>query len=154
MQTTISAIFLMVIGGVGGFALLMALRKRKQFQRWPNTQGRVIERGVYKPTNAGRTSSPSFRYAPRVKYVYTVNGKEYAGENLFHPEIQLPQTSSESWARKKADSFSDEITVNYNPENPADSFLVTSSKPLFIIFTIVCGFLFLLGALILLTRIL
>lgn len=154
MQTIISAIFLMVIGGVGGFAFLMALRKRKQFQSWPKIEGRVIERGVYKPANAGRVSSPAFRYTPHVKYVYTVNGKEYAGENLFHPQIQLPQVSRESWARKKADSFPDKVTVNYNPENPADSFLVTSSKPLFIFIIIVCGFIFLLGVLILLMRIL
>jgi hypothetical protein len=89
-----------------------------------------------------------------LKYVYTVNGKEYTGENLFHPSIQLPQTSSENWARKKADSFSDEVTVNYNPDNPADSFLVTSSKPLFIVFSFVCALLFLIGLLVLLTRVL
>lgn len=152
MQTIISAVFLMVIGGVGLYALLSALRKRKQFQSWDKIQGRVIERGVFQPNNAGRLSSPAFRYSPLVKYVYTVNEKEYVGENLFHPQIQLPQTSSEAWARKKADSFPDEVTVNYNPANPADSFLVTSSKVLFISFSVVCALLFLIGALILLSR--
>lgn len=152
MQTIISGVFLMVIGGVGFFAITAALRKRNQFQNWHKTKGKVIERGVYQPTNAGHMSSPAFRYSPKLKYVYTVSGKEYTGENLFHPSIQLPQTSGENWARKKADSFSDEVTVNYNPDNPAESFLVTSSKVVFMLFAFVCALLFLIGILLLISR--
>lgn len=151
METIISAIFLIVIGGVGCFAILVALSKRKRFQNWHKAQGRIIERGVYQPTNVGRLSTPAFRYAPLVKYTYTADGKEYVGENLFHPEIQLPQTSSKKWAQKKAYSFPDEVKVNYNPDNHADSFLVTSSKPLFIFLAVVCSLMFLIGVLILLS---
>lgn len=154
METIISSIFLMIIGGVGLFAILVALSKRKRFQNWHKTQGRIIERGVFQPTNVGRLDVPAFRYAPFVKYVYTANSNEYIGENLFHPEIQLPQTSNEKRARKKADSFPDEVTVNYNPDNPADSFLVTSSKALFVSLAVFCGLIFLVGIIVLLTRVL
>lgn len=154
METIISAVCLIIIGGVGLYAIVSALSKRKRFQSWHKTQGRVIERGVYQPNNVGRLSTPAFRYAPLVKYVYTANGKEYIGENLFHPEIQLPQTSSKKWAQKKAYSLPDEVTVNYNPDNPADSFLVTTSKPLFVSFAALCGLMLLIGMLILLSRML
>lgn len=157
METIFVAICFMIMGGIGLNALLPALRKRNQVQSWHKTEGRIIERGVFQTYNPGRLKSPKFNYAPKVKYAYTVNGKEYTGENLYHTEIDLTSVSGEPWARKRADSFPDEVTVNYNPENPADSFLFTLSKPFFIlyvVFAFVCGLMFLTGIGILLSFVL
>ena len=119
--------FALLIGIAGVWAGFRGLRNHAILNRWPMTKGRVVERGVYKP-KIPSTYPPALRYAPLVKYVYQVGGKEFTN-NCIHPKrIHAPIIGIEKWARERAASFPDEVTVHYNPEDPSESFLIQASK--------------------------
>ena len=113
-----------MIGGVGAWAGLQALRNRADLDRWPTTKGRVIERGTFQAVIGRR----GFRFAPLVKYVYEVAGKEFVNNYINPKRTQLPSHSTEEWAQKKAASWPEEVTVYYNPASPDESFLIQTPK--------------------------
>jgi hypothetical protein len=73
-------------------------------------------------------STPAFNHAPLVKYAYRVGGREFVNDRIRPKRIQLPERNTRKWARKRAESFADEVTVHYNPADPGDSFLVQTTK--------------------------
>lgn len=127
METIIAGAFGLLIGIVGLWTGFRQLRNRAALDRWSTAKGKVIERGTYQP-NIATLSTPAFRYAPLVKYVYQVNGKEFVNDGIHPKRIQLPEHSTKKWAQKRAESFADEVTVHYNPEDPSESFLVQTPK--------------------------
>jgi hypothetical protein len=127
MENLIAGVFGLLIGVVGVVTGFTLSKKRKQFNQWKTTNGRVIERGTYQP-DIPMLSVPAFRYAPLVKYEYQVAGKDFVSNSILPKRIQSPQHSTIKWAQKKADSFPDDVTVFYNPEDPAESYLVQVSK--------------------------
>ena len=151
MENLIAGIFGLLLGIVGVVTGITLLKKRKQFNQWKTTSGRVIERGTYQP-DIPMLSAPAFRYAPLVKYEYQVAGKEFVSNSILPKRIQAPQHSTIKWAQKKAGSFPDEVTVFYNPEDPAESYLVQTSKAT--LYTVIgaSSFSILIGLAFLLTR--
>ena len=127
MESIIAGAFGLLIGIGGLWTGFMQLRNRKILNSWSTVKGRVVERGTYQPKIASLSVS-AFRYAPLLKYAYLVNGKEFINDCIHPKRIQLPEHSSKKWAQKRADSFSDEVTVHYNPDDPNESFLVLTSK--------------------------
>lgn len=127
MEAIISCAFALLIGGVGVWAGFKQLRNRKVLNGWRTTRGKVLERGTYQP-DVPSLGPPAFRYAPLVKYAYRVDGREFVNDCIRPKRIQLPQHNTREWARKKAASFADEVTVHYNPEDPSESFLVQTPK--------------------------
>ena len=127
MENFIAGLFGLLVGVVGVVTGLTALRRRKRFNQWKTTSGRVVERGTYQP-DIPMLSVPAFRYAPLVKYEYQVAGKNFVSNSIQPKRIQAPQHSTIKWAQKQADSFPDDVTVFYNPEDPAESYLVQTSK--------------------------
>jgi hypothetical protein len=127
MEAIISGAFCLLIGTVGVWAGVKQLGNRVALNKWPTTKGKVIERGTYQPFIPA-AGPPGFRYAPLVKYVYQVAGKEFTNDRIRPKRIQLPQHNTKEWAQKKANSFADEVTVHYNPEDPSESFLIQTSK--------------------------
>ncbi|MFL6228587.1 MAG: DUF3592 domain-containing protein [Pyrinomonadaceae bacterium] len=126
MESIIAAAFAFLIGGVGLWTGISLLRKRAVLDGWPTTAGRVIERGTYQ-VSAG-TSAPAFRHAALVKYAYRVGGQEFVNDCIRPKQIQLPEHNTKKWAQKRAAAFADEVTVHYNPANPAESFLLQTTK--------------------------
>ena len=116
----------MLIGVVGLWTGLRGLKTRKAIDRWPTTTGRVIERGTFTPDYA--TGPPAFRHAPLVRYAYQVDGKDFISDRLQPKRIQQPRHNTESWALKRAKEFPDNVIVHYNPADPAESFLIQTSK--------------------------
>jgi hypothetical protein len=149
MERIISAAFSLLIGTVGLWAGFKQLRNRVALNQWPTTKGKVIERGTYLP-DVPSTGPPAFRHSPLVKYVYEVSGKEFINDSIRPKRIQLPQHNTKKWAQKMAESFPDEVTVIYNPEDPGESFLVQTPKAMLYIvigascLAILLGLLFLL----------
>jgi hypothetical protein len=149
MERIISAAFSFLIGTVGLWAGFKQLRNRTNLNTWPTTKGKVIERATYQPFIPA-AGPPAFRHSPLVKYVYQVSGKEFTNDSIRPKRIQLPQHNTKKWAQKRADSFADEVTVHYNPEDPSEAFLVqTSGAMLYIVIGASClaillGLLFLL----------
>lgn len=124
MEALISGVFALLIGSAGAWAGFQALRNRTALGRWPTTKGRVIERGTFHAVIGRR----GFRFAPLVKYVYQVDGKEFANNYINPKRTQLPSHSTKEWAQKKAESWADEVTVHYNPASPDESFLVQTPR--------------------------
>ena len=127
MERIISIAFAFLIGSVGLWAGLKQLRNRVALNSWPTTKGKVIERGTFRPFIPA-AGPPAFRHSPLVKYVYQVSGKEFISDSIRPKRIQLPQHNTKKWAQKKAESFPDEVSVHYNPEDPSESFLLQTSR--------------------------
>ena len=135
MERIISGVFSLLIGTVGLWTGLKQLRNRGALNKWPTTKGKVFERGTFQP-DIPALGPPAFRHAPLVKYVYYVGGKEFTNDRIRPKRIQQPQHNTKEWAQKTANSFADEVTVHYNPEDPSESFLVQTSRA---VLYIVCG---------------
>jgi hypothetical protein len=151
MEAIIAGAFGLLIGGVGVWTGLRQLRNRAALEGWHTTEGRVIERGTYKP-NMPAVSAPAFQYAPLVRYVYQVAGREFVNDCIRPKRIQLPERNTIKWAQKKAAAFPDKVTVHYNPADPAESFLVQTPKSVLYILIAASCLVLLVGALFLLLR--
>ena len=127
MERIISGAFSLLIGTVGLWAGFKQLRNRTKLNQWPTTKGKVIERGTYQPFIPA-AGPPAFRHSPLVKYVYQVSGKEFINDSIRPKRIQLPQHNTKKWAQRMAESFPDEVSVHYNPEDPSESFLAQTRK--------------------------
>jgi hypothetical protein len=149
MERIISAAFSFLIGSVGVLVGFKQLRNRTRLNQWPTTGGRVIERGTFVP-DVPNTGPPAFRHSPLVKYVYEVSGKQFTSDRIRPKRIQLPQHNTKEWAQKRAESFADQVTVHYNPEDPSESFLVQTSRAMLYIVIGASGLAILFGLLFLL----
>jgi len=149
MERIISAAFSFLIGTVGLWTGFKQLRNRVALNKWPTTPGRVFERGTFQP-DIPTLGPPAFRYAPLVKYIYQVGGKEFTNDRIRPKRIQQPRHNTKKWAQKMAKSFPYDVTVHYNPEDPGESFLLQTSRlMLYIVIAASClailfGLLFLL----------
>lgn len=152
MEAILSGIFGLLIGLGGLWAGVTALRSRAVLDRWKTTPGKVIERGTFQPSIA-TMSNNAYRYSPLVKYVYQVEAQEYTGDCIYPKRVQQPEHNTQDWAQKKAASFGENVLVHYNPEDPAEAFLVQTPKAkLYLIigascFAALIGLLFLVGLL-------
>ncbi len=151
MEAIIAGAFGLLLGGVGVWTGFRQLRNRAALDGWHTTEGKVIERGTCKP-NVPAVSAPAFQYAPLVRYVYQVAGKEFVNDCIRPKRIQLPERNTIKWAQKRAESFPDKVIVHYNPEDPAESFLVQTSKSVLYIVIGASCLVMLFGALFLLSK--
>jgi hypothetical protein len=151
MEKIIAGAFSLLIGVVGIWTGFRQLRNRSILNRWNTTKGKVIERSVYQP-NIATLSVSGFRWSPLIKYAYHVDGKEFVNDCIHPKRIQAVQHSSKKWAQKRMESFADEVTVHYNPEDPSESFLIQTPKStLWIVIAASC-FALLVGLLFFLAR--
>ncbi|HEV8368093.1 MAG TPA: DUF3592 domain-containing protein [Pyrinomonadaceae bacterium] len=150
IENLIAGIFGLLLGIVGLWTGLRGLKNRARCDRWKITPGKVIERGTFQP-NMPMISAPGFRYAPLVKYTYQVDGREFSNDSILPKHIQQPRHGTRKWAQRQAESFSDDVTVHYNPEDPVECYLVQTSKTtLFVVIGASClsmfvGLMFLLS---------
>jgi hypothetical protein len=123
MEKYIAGAFGLLLGTIGILLSLVQLRNIASLKKWKTAQGTIIERGTFKPDTPS-LSSPAYRFSPLIKYRYVVDEKEYSNDSLLPKHIHAPPTGRLEWAKKRAALyFNDDITIYYNPENPADSFL-------------------------------
>jgi hypothetical protein len=151
MEKIAAAAFSLLIGVVGLWTGFKQLRNRKELNRWNTTTGKVIERGTYQVSTAVR-SAPAFRHAALVRYAYQVDGKEFVNDSINPKRIQLPTHNTVQWAQKRAASFPDEVTVHYNPADPAESFLVQTPKSMLYIVIVASCVAILFGLMFCLTK--
>ena len=145
MENLIAGIFGLLLGLAGLWTGFKLLKSRSLVEHWKTTNGRVVERGTYKPDQP-MLSAPAFRYAPLVRYSYQVNGKEFVSNSILPRRIQLPRHSTIKWAERQAQSFPDEVVVHFNPENPSESYLLNTSRTTLYIVLGASSFALLLGA--------
>jgi hypothetical protein len=127
MEKIASGIFSLLLGAVGLWTAIRQFKNRSLLGNWRTTQGKVIERGTYRP-NFASLSASAFRYAPLVRYSYLIDEKEFIS-NAIHPvRMQLPRHSSRKWAQKQAETFPADVVVHYNSEDPSECYLTLTSK--------------------------
>lgn len=116
----------MMIGGMGGFALLIALaitREAKAAADWPSTWGVIEEAGIedFRTSDDGRS-----RIMKRgaVVYSYKVKGNEYRGGRI-HVRGWNVSSSTILLLRNPAKKYPPGMPVEvfFNPENPAEAVL-------------------------------
>lgn len=131
----------------GGIAFWIAARLRSDLttsRNWPTVAGNIVERGV----ETMQTDARSF--TPRVKYSYTVAGKQYFGQQVYRTGRV---GSTRQPAQRLVDGLPDSIPVHYNPENPSEAFLLANPSGLFWIAAAFCAGAFVWGVLQVLTLI-
>ncbi len=99
---------------VGGVYLLISGR---EMASWPTTPGYVVSRYLENVSPAGKPFRE--RYRPHLEYEYMVDGKRYKGDRIQPADV----VTTKAEAQRMLDRFSDDVTVHYNPENPAEAFL-------------------------------
>ncbi len=106
------------ISGAGLFGYGLYLRSKLRFcQGWPQATGKVTQSGL--DTDDG--------YRVRVIYEYSVNGAGYSSSRvqLGTPTTYLRKSSADAAVRRyPVDS---QLTVYYDPENPAEAVLDRTS---------------------------
>lgn len=135
---------------VGGFILAFSLLaliggsvmgyKTLRVRRWPATTGQMLEKEVVysdKPVASNRAT----RYEVKLRYRYKVADKAYVSTN-YRPTVEITRKHE---AQKVIDSLGDEVTVYYNPSNPAEAYLSTNSLAWSILAFIVGVFCTLIG---------
>jgi len=151
MEKIFAGVFSLLIGVIGIWTGFRQLKNRTILNRWNTTKGKVIEHGVYQP-NIATLSSGGFRYAPLVRYSYQVDGKEFVNDCIHPKRIQAVQHNTRKWAQKRLESFPDDVTVYYNPEDSSESYLVQTPKTILWIVIAASCFAVLLGLLFFLAR--
>jgi hypothetical protein len=108
------------LGLVGLYSARYTHRLRRRVLSWPSVRGRVTMRTVIQPTDRGRMSQPRFRWAPDVRYTYSVDGVQYEGDKTTLP---WSATGSRKRAEKVLARIPDETDVLYDPADPKTSCL-------------------------------
>ena len=122
-----------IIMGIAIIALLgRAWRGQRQAnaaRTWPQTPGRVVASGTREKIVRVRssTSVASYRnqifYAPQIVYNYEVDGRHYQHDRLRMGDSILTSDHAEAQRNAARYPIGEDVTVYYNPANPADSTL-------------------------------
>ncbi len=113
------------LAGVGALVwYFRGRRKASETYGWPATQGTILTSGVKTSEYwDSDTNLTTYTYSPAVTYTYTVMGQRYEGRHIW------AQGAPGSNSRRKAERIAarypegSQVTVYYNPENPADAVL-------------------------------
>lgn len=106
----------MLAAFIGAVALSMGVKVARETARtrgWPTVPGRVLAKSVGRSIGRGRTN------ALRVKYAYSVEGKDYESERV-HPLGEVGYHD----AQARIDALPDPVPVHYDPTDPSRSFLL------------------------------
>ena len=109
-----------------GFGLLhfRALAKAKASESWPSAMGRIAASEVRVEESTDRDSTTW--YNPVVAYRYTVGGREFEGARLrFGNYRQSTRKKAEAMLARYSAGGS--VPVRYNPADPAESVLETTT---------------------------
>jgi hypothetical protein len=119
------AIFGLIFTGIGLFMLargLIHFRTSKASSNWPSTQGEVALATIDVSVSTDDDGGTSTSYAPRVLYTYTVLGQQHTSDQVvIGTTLNYP-----SRARAEANlayQTGQQVTVFYNPDNPAQAVL-------------------------------
>lgn len=101
------------------------MRLRRDVRRtrnWPTAPGKILERGIEPMQTSGRL------FSPKIKYAYLAGGEEYVGERVY-------LTGRVGWmpstAQRVVNAMPDPIPVFYNPQDPAEAYVLKVSPAYF-----------------------
>jgi hypothetical protein len=124
---------LAVLGLLLFFIYFRNLARARASEGWPAVQGTITESWVDESITTEDDGSVSSRYTPRVRYRYSVMGKEFQGERIaFGPGISGNRSSAEKVLARYPKGSA--VLVYYNQEKPDDAVLERSiSKSLLLV---------------------
>jgi hypothetical protein len=121
MITAFGILFGLALGAMAAWFVLRDRRRARATLAWPATAGRIVESRVEQKHLPG--DRPNVRFAPRITYEYTVDGRSYRSERLAFREVfwsLAPQAATVKVARYPAGA---EVTVYYDPRHPDEAVL-------------------------------
>ncbi|HHH47121.1 MAG TPA: DUF3592 domain-containing protein [Thiotrichales bacterium] len=130
MQSTIilymGALFILVGLATAVFFVWRIVRAQRS-RRWPRVPGELesadLRRVIYEGEEVGGGSDNASAMVVDFRYRYTVDGRTYLGRRVtFSDNISKPLRTLEKLQRQYRDRG--QVTVHYNPKNPADSVLI------------------------------
>jgi len=119
-QAVFLFLFALVPLVLGGYLLVRGARdigEAMASTSWPTAQGTIVESRV---VATGKRGGGTFNYYPKVIYTYTVNGKEYTGDEVY-PHLFWSQ--GPSLRVVEAYPFGSMKTVHYSPNQPEEAML-------------------------------
>ena len=142
-------VFGLVFVGIGLFMLIrgfIQFRTMKASQGWPTVAGQVVHASVDVSVSTDSDGMRSRRYTPHVVYSYAVLGQQYTNDKVAIGS-KWNYASQARAASKLRYQSGDQVTVCYNPEDPAQSVLepgamggVWGTLLIGIVFIIIGGF--------------
>ena len=136
----LTVLILMLVFGVTGIVLLLyayaVLEEDKEISAWPSVSGVIVSAHVQKVNDTRRSGHhlvDVVRYAPKIKYAYTVDGVAYEGHFIGNGNYESRDPDS---AKKLAGKYPahTEVLVHYDPQKPEKAVLENDKKkeiPLF-----------------------
>lgn len=118
-------IFGLLFTGIGLFMLVRGLvqfRTCKASSDWPSTEGQVVLATVDVSVSTDDEGGTSRSYAPRVVYTYSFIGQQYTSDQVVIGSSWKYPTRARAEA-KLAYRSGQQVTVYYNPDNPAQAVL-------------------------------
>ena len=118
--------FVLVFAGIGAFLIYQSVRNRQKAdasQSWPATSGQITEAHVSHHTSTDSDGDSSDHYTPNVKYTYQAIGQEYEGTKFGFGFQQSYGSSGKAQAALARFPVGAQVTVYYNPNNPAEAVL-------------------------------
>ncbi len=123
-------IFMLVFGGAGVF-LIIRTRKSKEkaeaSQNWPSTLGQVTQARIRRDMDMDEDGPSRYTYVPVVEYTYEVGGQSYTSRAVrfgFNPTFN---NEAKAQAALAPYPVGGQVTVYYNPDNPAEAVLERSA---------------------------
>src|SRR5262249_44910960 len=120
LVTTVAAIVTLVIGIGGLSASLLLWWRVRQADSYLPVPARIVERSVGGVLGGPGGSS----YGPKVKYAYTVDGREFVGDRYGY----FSRGYSVKRAREALAAIPDELTVYVSPSDPTQAVIDRSGK--------------------------
>lgn len=117
-------IFGLIFGVAGLFLLILGFnqfRTSKASRDWPSIEGQVSIATVEMKTESG-DSGISKKYSPRVVYNYSISGQQYTSDQVVIG-ARAWYTSQIKAGTKLTYQSGQQVTVYYNPDNPAQAVL-------------------------------
>jgi len=133
-------IILLAIFSAGVGAIVFSfhpLENLKDSETWQTTDAVITSSEIQKNETRKKTPGSStyktrITYQPKVTFIYTIDGKEYRGDRI---NFSYQSYSDIKEAKEIQGSYpvDKEISVFYNPEDPAESVVSRDAQALFLI---------------------
>ena len=145
----------LVLSAIGGPIVawgMTFIRKDRNIGRWPRAPGQITHASVQSGQSHARDpNNPGWQetyevFLPEVRFVYTVDGRTFEGNQVARV---VPWTTSFDEVQKRVDRYPvhSKVEVYVDPQNPAVSYLETTTSGGAIFLLIFGGFFLFVGVL-------
>ena len=121
MITAFGIGFGLTLAAIASWFVFRDRRQSRAALAWPSTDGRIVESVVEEKHLPG--DRPNMRFAPRIAYEYSVDGRAYRSERVAFGDVfwsLAPQAARAKVARYPRGA---QVTVYFNPRRPQEAVL-------------------------------